>query len=102
METPVLESVLGQVREALERDNLQTAAGIIESLRPADQADLFWELDEKDQVALLPELNPADSADILEELEDEHAAELIAALPTDAAIRIVDEMEPDEAAESPG
>ena len=99
METPVLDDILVQLRAVLERDDLAAAADIIEALRPPDQADLFDELDDEDQVALLPQLNPADSADILEELDDEEAAELVAFLPTDTLIRIVDEMEPDEAAD---
>jgi len=99
MEPPILEDVLSQLRTVLERDDLTSATDIIESLRPRDQADLFNELDDKDQVALLPELNPADSADILEELDDEEVAELIAALSTETIIRIVDQMEPDEAAD---
>jgi len=99
MEPPVIEDVLSQLRTVLERDDLTSAADIIESLRPRDQADLFTELDDEDQVALLPELNPADSADILEELDDEEVAELVAVLPTEMIIRIVDEMEPDEAAD---
>jgi len=99
METPILDDVLVQLRDALEKDDLATAAAIIEALRPPDQADLFTELDDEDQVALLPKLNPADSADILEEMDNEEAAELVAALSTEAIIRIVDEMEPDEAAD---
>jgi magnesium transporter len=99
METPVLDDVLVKLRDALERDDLDSATAIIEELRPPDQADLFTELDDEDQVALLPRLNPADLADILEEMDDEEAAELVAALPTRTIIRIVDEMEPDEAAD---
>lgn len=99
MEPFTLDAVLARVRAALEHDDLTSAVEIIESLRPADQADLFAELDDKDQVALLPELNPADSADILEEMDEEEAAELVSSLPTEAVIRIVDEMEPDEAAD---
>jgi magnesium transporter len=99
VETPILNHVLIQLQAALERDDLVGAANIIEALYPPDQAELFAELDEEDQVALLPRLDPADSADILEELDDEDAAELVAALPTATAIRIVDEMEPDEAAD---
>ncbi|MEW5989247.1 MAG: magnesium transporter [Chloroflexota bacterium] len=99
METVVLDEVLAQLRAALERNDLSGAADVIEALRPADQVDLWDELDDEDQAALLPELNPADSADILQELDDEEAAELVAALPTPTVIRIVDEMEPDEAAD---
>ncbi|MFN8454936.1 MAG: magnesium transporter [Anaerolineae bacterium] len=99
METPILDHVLVQLRAALERDDLTGAANIIEALYPPDQADLFAELEEEEQVALLPQLDPASSADILEEMYDEEAAELVSALPTEAVIRIVEEMEPDEAAD---
>ena len=99
METLILDHVLVQLRAALERDDLTGATNIIQALRPPDQADLFAELNDKEQVALLPELPPASSADILEELADEEAAELIAALPAATAIPIIDQMEPDEAAD---
>jgi len=99
METPILDTVLAQLRIALEQEDLASAVEIIQTLRPPDQADLFAELDGEDQVALLPELPPANSADILEELTDEEAAELVAALPTNTVIPIVDQMEPDKAAD---
>ena len=99
METLILDHVLIQLRAALERDDLTGATNIIQALRPPDQAELFAELDDAEQVALLPELPPASSADILEELADEEAAELVAALPAKTVIPIVDQMEPDEAAD---
>lgn len=99
MDQIILEDVLEQIRTALEANDLVTASSIIEELRPADQADLFWELDEDEQTALLPELNPADAADILEELYDEDVIELAENLPLDKLIEIVNEMEPDEAAD---
>lgn len=94
-----LEAVLDQVRAHLEQDDLVGAVRLIEALRSADQADVFTELDEIDQTALLPQLNPGDSADILEEMEDDDAARLIAGLPMTELTRILDEMEPDEAAD---
>lgn len=99
METRILDSVLDQVRIALERDDVSSAVTILERLRPHDQAEVFSELPDADQIALLPELNPSDSADILEELDEQEAAELAATLPTATLVRIVDEMEPDEAAD---
>jgi len=99
MDALVLDDVLARLRVALENNDLANATAIIESLRPADQADLFSELDDEMQVELLPELNPADSANILEKLHEEDAAELVKALSTEAVIRIVDEMQPDEAAD---
>ncbi len=99
METPTLDDILARLRAALERDDLITASTIIENLRPHDQAEVFAELPDEDQIALLPELDPTDSADILERLDDQDAAELAASLSTDTLVRIVDEMEPDEAAD---
>jgi len=99
MNAPILESVLAQIRAALEQDNLSKAAKIIVKLRPADQAELFADLDDDDQVALLKKLPVDNSADILEELEEEEAAELVESLSTETIIRIMDKMEPDEAAD---
>ena len=99
MEALIIDDVLTRVRAALEQDNVQDAAAIIESLHPADQAKVFSELDDEGQTALLPQLDPADSADILEKLDDYEAAELVSSLSTEDIISIIDEMEPDEAAD---
>ena len=99
MEPVILDEVLAQVRAALESNDVKTASSIIESLRPADQADLFWDLTETEQATLLPEINPADAADIFEELYDPDVAEVAVQLPLATLVRIVDEMEPDEAAD---
>ncbi len=99
MENFALDDILARLRAALERDDLAAAVAIIESLQPADQADLVEELDDEDQVALLSELPPADSADVLEEMEDEEAAALAERLPVSDLADILDEMEADEAAD---
>jgi magnesium transporter len=99
MDALLLDDILARLRVALEHNDLGSASAIIESLHPADQADVFSELDDDVQVGLLPRLNPADSADILEKLHDQDVADLVEALSTDAVIRIVDQMEPDEAAD---
>jgi magnesium transporter len=99
MEFVILDDTMEQLRVALKENDLRKASTIVEALRPADQADLFYELDEQQQQTLLPQLNPADAADIFEELYDEDAAELAVQLPLGTLIRIVNEMEPDEAAD---
>lgn len=99
MEQVILEDVLAQMRAALEANDLTTASSIIEALRPADQADIFSDLDDQQRTQLLPEINPADAADIIEELYDEDAAEIAVQLPLATLVRIVNEMEPDEAAD---
>jgi magnesium transporter len=99
MDALVMDDVLAQVRAALERDDLASAAAVIEALQPADQADLVQELDDAEQVALFSHLAPADSADVLEEMEDEDAAALAERLPLADLAGILDEMEADEAAD---
>lgn len=95
----VLDHTLEQLRTALAENDLDQASEIVEALRPADQADLFHDLNYQDQQILLPQLNPADAADILEELYDVDVAEIAVQLPLSTLIRIVNEMEPDEAAD---
>ncbi len=97
MTNTMVEDILAQVRAALERNDYTAAAAALEPLRAPDQADLFNELADHHQSALLPRLDPEDSADILEEMEDEDAARLVSTLTHDQAARIIDEMEPDEA-----
>ncbi|MGD8625840.1 MAG: magnesium transporter [Anaerolineae bacterium] len=99
MEPLILEDVLARLRQALEQGDLRGAAAVIESLQPADQADLVEELNDLEQLALLSHLDPADSADVLEEMEDMPAAALAEILPVADLASILDEMEADEAAD---
>ena len=93
------ESILAQIQEALEKNDVNSAMQILDALRTPDQAEVFYELEDEEKRALLPHLDPSVSADILEELEDEEVAELFSSLDSESAIRIVDEMDPDEAAD---
>jgi magnesium transporter len=99
MDTLVLDDVLAFLRDALERDDLAGAMTLLESLQPADQADLVEGLTDADQVAILSQMPPADSADVLEEMEDEDAAAVAALLPVADLADILNEMEADEAAD---
>jgi magnesium transporter len=94
-----IEDVLDQLREALSREDWDRAVDLVEAMRPADQADVFYELPPDKQDQLLPRLDPEDSADILEELEDEDAAEIATRLEVDDLASILNRMEPDEAAD---
>jgi magnesium transporter len=95
----LLDDVLERLRVALERNDLPGASAVLESLQPADQADLVEELSAEDQVVLLSQLAPEDSADVLEEMEDEDAAAVAELLPLPDLADILDEMEADEAAD---
>jgi Mg/Co/Ni transporter MgtE len=54
METPALDNVLDRIRAALKQDDLALATEIIQALRPPDQADVFADLDDAEQITLLP------------------------------------------------
>ncbi len=99
MDAFVLNDILAKLRDALERDDLAIAVSIINSLQPADQADLVEELSNSDQIAILSQLAPPDSADLLEEMEDADAAALAELLPVSDLADILDQMEADEAAD---
>jgi magnesium transporter len=99
MAYPDTQTILSQVQEALERDDLNQAIRILQALKPVDQAEVFEDLDDEDQVSLLPNMETDISADILEYIEDEDAARLVGLLPEDIVVRIINEMEPDEAAD---
>ncbi len=94
-----IDEVVDRVRDALRAGDIRQAVEIIESLRPADQAEVFLELNDEQQEELLPRLDTEDSADILEELNDLEAAEIAHHISDDDLVRIIDEMEPDEAAD---
>jgi magnesium transporter len=92
-----LDNVLSELRISLERNDLSQAVSIIESLRPADQADIVEELAGHEQVTLLTRLNPSNSADVLEVMGDEQAVALAEMLSPAELAGILDEMEVDEA-----
>ncbi len=99
MQALTLDDIIEELRQALERNDIETALQLLNALRTPDRADVVEELDDEQRAALLRRIEPAQVADIVEELEDREAAEYIASLPRERAIRILDEMEPDEAAD---
>ncbi len=99
MERQDVDIALQEIRDALDAQDWDRAAALVEALRPPDQAELFDDLALDDQDRLLPQLDLEDSADILEKLEEEKAAEVAQRLSTAELSSILSEMEPDEAAD---
>jgi len=99
MKNTSVNTTINQIHKALSERDWEQAAGLVETLRPPDQADLFSNLSLDEQDQLLPYLDLEDSADILEELEEEEAAKVAVRLKTEQLAHILDEMEPDEAAD---
>ncbi len=88
-----------RISQLLEEGRPRKAQIILEALLPADQAEIFSDLEEAEQKAVLQGLPLEDVADILEKLEDEEVAAIAKWLPPEKLAAILDEMEPDEAAD---
>jgi len=99
MNETTLNDVLVELRDSLQRDDLKSALNIIETLLPADQADLVEELEAPDQVTILTSMSPTESADLMEEMEDIDAATVAELITSYQLADILDEMEVDEAAD---
>jgi len=95
----IVEEALKKIKAHLEEGNWEAAIGVLESLRPPDQAEVLSELPLEQQETLLPAMDAEISADVLEELGAEEAAALASRLKTQDLARILDEMEPDDAAD---
>ena len=94
-----VDQIYDRIEALLENDEVRKAQVILEALMPADQAEIFSDLDPGEQRRLLQGLPLEDTADILEKLEDEEVTAVARWLPAEQLADILDEMEPDEAAD---
>lgn len=99
MEQALIDTIIDQIRKALEAGRVDEAIVALSRLRPADWADAFADLPDKQQARLLPHLDAATTADLLAELEEDEAAEAAEKLSPDTLADVLDEMDPDEAAD---
>lgn len=99
MEQRLIDDALERLKVLLEQDHFTEAADLIEELRPADQAELFENLETDFQKALLDHIETEDMADILEKMEEPQAVEVAQHLTAEQIATIADQMEPDEAAD---
>ena len=99
MNTIQLETVLRDVRDALEQDDVQRARQLLEQLQLADRAETIGDLNLQEQTRVLPSLPAEDAADVLEYLDEDEAAQLAATLPAKVLAQLLDEMYPDDAAD---
>ena len=74
--------------------------GELNTLRPAELADLLEDLGRRERHELLELVEPDTAADALEEMDAGQLHQLLAEADTDEAARLVARMEPDEAAEA--
>jgi len=72
----------------------------LESLHPADLADIVEELSPEDRGAIFETIDSEAAADALSEVEPKMQASILESLETEKAAEIVEEMAPDEAADA--
>lgn len=91
--------LLDDIREALKQGNRSRAVALLQTLHPADQAEIFQTLEPDMQIALLRAMPVEDAAELLRELDEREAAEVADDLSPERLAHILDEMDPEDAAD---
>ncbi len=81
---------LAGLQELLQGDEVQPAIDLLESMHPADQADLYEALDEDDQPKVLALLSGEGIAHLLGHLEDEQRRSVVDKMPRATLARVLD------------
>ncbi len=92
-------SRLNDLEQSLKSRDFRKVLKIIRALHPADQANLFNELNPEQQEELLQQMEVPEIADIFDELDDEETLTAARNLPLPFLADIIDDMDPDEAAD---
>ncbi|MBN1667790.1 MAG: magnesium transporter [Anaerolineales bacterium] len=94
-----LENEIQKIRAAIQSQQMELARVLFLDEYPADQAEIFNELEEHERSLLLQILKTAETADLFDELEDEETLEAAESLTLEQLADVLDEMDPDEAAD---
>lgn len=95
----VPKTITEYIQEAINDERFHDAIKEFIDLHPADQAEIFNDLDNEQQYNLLEYLDIPATADLFDELEDDETLEASESIPTERLADILDEMDPDEAAD---
>ncbi len=93
-ETPAVDA---RLRELLHGSDVDAARELLSTTHPADQADLFEQLDETERRTMMALLSAEGTADLLEHLDEELREGVVAEIPRATLAKVLDEMENDEA-----
>jgi magnesium transporter len=86
-----------RLRELLHGSDVETARETLAATHPADQADLFQELDGDERRTMLALLSAEGVADLLENLDEGLRDPVVAEMPRATLAKVLDLMETDEA-----
>jgi len=87
------------VRQLLKEGDVDGALSALSSLHPADQADLYQQLEPEQREALLALLSAEGTAHLLEHLETEERNEVVEKMPRASLARVLDRIDNDVAAD---
>ena len=100
MVAPVaVDALYERVETLLDGGDIETVAGILRRIHPADSSDILYRLPPEYQSLVLHELPWEEAADVLEELNQEEMVEVVQGLSLPELADVLDEMEPDMAAD---
>ncbi|HZP25879.1 MAG TPA: magnesium transporter [Dehalococcoidia bacterium] len=88
-----------QLSELLDGHAVDAAVEMIASIHPADQADLYDNLDPEKREGLLALLSADGLAQLLQHLDEDQRQEIIQRMPRASLARVLDRMDNDEAAD---
>jgi magnesium transporter len=97
--TKKLRKIRVKITAALAEESFGKAATSFLDLHPADQAEVFNELNSDEQGLLIKQLDIPATADLFDELEDDETLEVAEILTLDRLADVLEEMDPDEAAD---
>ena len=90
---------LEKIREIISRGDTEAARKELESLHPADIAELYQDLDLRQAEFLYKLLDEETAADVLLELDEDDRRKLLDALPNEVIAKQIDHMDTDDAAD---
>ena len=97
---PILpDTVTTNIKQAIDDERFDEAVAEFIDLHPADQAEIFNDLDNDQQYNLLRYLDIPSTADLFDELEDHETLDAAESLSMERLADVLDEMDPDEAAD---
>jgi magnesium transporter len=88
-----------EVHDLLREGDVDGALSALSSLHPADQADLYQQIDPEQREALLALLSAEGMAHLLEHLETEERNEVVEKMPRASLARVLDRIDNDVAAD---
>lgn len=91
------EVIVKTVLDLLEEEKVGVAVALLDSLHPADAAEVVEELGRDDRIKIFQTWNVEESSEALEEMSDEDQVEVVQHLGPALALSIVSEMSPDDA-----